>query len=122
MTEEEVKKHLLSFPDARLDYPFGKEVAVFKVGELNKSSDDNSNMFALINSGKSPVRLSLRCDPKLSVILREKYVEVMPGVNLNKRIWNTMLLTGQLEWNDVVGLIRHSYDLVANETKDKNTY
>jgi predicted DNA-binding protein (MmcQ/YjbR family) len=117
MTEKQVEEHLLSFPEATLDYPFGKEVAVFKVGKLAKAQDDNSNMFALINRGKMPVRLSLRCDPRLSSILREKYIEVMPGVNLNKKLWNTLLLTGQLEWEEVVGLIRHSYDLVAAENQ-----
>jgi predicted DNA-binding protein (MmcQ/YjbR family) len=45
--------------------------------------------------------------------LREKYDEVMPGYHLNKKHWNTLVLTGQLNWGDVQGLIRLSYDLVA---------
>jgi predicted DNA-binding protein (MmcQ/YjbR family) len=37
----------------------------------------------------------------------------MPGDHLNKKHWNTLVLSGQLEWGEVQGLIRHSYELVA---------
>ncbi len=70
-------------------------------------------MFALISEGKEPVRLSLKCDPTLSMVLRDKYDEIMPGYHLNKKHWNTLILTGQLEWPEVQDLIRHSYQLVA---------
>jgi predicted DNA-binding protein (MmcQ/YjbR family) len=91
-------------PNSRLDYPFGEGVAVYKVGD---------KMFALISEGKEPVRLSLKADPALSKLLREKYIEVMPGYHLNKKHWNTIVLSGQLDWEDIKGLIRHSYNLVA---------
>ncbi len=90
-------------PNARLDYPFGDEVAVYKVGD---------KMFALIREEKNPVQLSLKCDPELSKVLREKYDEVMPGYHLNKH-WNTLILSGQLTWPEVQDLIRHSYYLVS---------
>ncbi|HSX18423.1 MAG TPA: MmcQ/YjbR family DNA-binding protein [Candidatus Saccharimonadales bacterium] len=92
-------------PNARLDYPFGEEVAVYKVKD---------KMFALIREKKDPVQISLKCDPILAETLRQKYDTVMPGYHLNKKHWNTILLTGQLEWEEVQGLVRHSYDLVAN--------
>lgn len=104
MDHKTVEDHLLSMPDAVLEYPFGKEVSVYKV---------NDKMFALIQEGKEPVRLSLKCDPQLSTVLREKYETVMEGYHLNKKHWNTIILTGQLPWEEVQGLIRHSYDLVA---------
>ncbi len=91
-------------PNARLEYPFGEGVAVYKVGE---------HMFALIAEGKEPVSLSLKCDPQLAVVLREKYETVQAGYHLNKKHWNTIVLTGQLPWEEVQGLVRHSYDLVA---------
>lgn len=108
MLHNEVEQYLLSMPNAWLDYPFGEGVAVYKVGPK-----DQSKMFALIAEGKDPVRLSLKCDPELSKILRDKYVEVMPGYHLNKKHWNTLVLTGEMEWEEVQGLIRHSYQLVA---------
>ena len=104
MDHKTVEDYILSMPNARLDYPFGKEVAVYKVGE---------KMFALITEGKAPVQLSLKCNPELAKVLRDKYEEVMPGYHLNKKHWNTIVLTGQLNWQEIQDLIRHSYDLVT---------
>ncbi len=104
MDHKTVETYVLSMPNARLDYPFGEEVAVYKV---------NDKMFALIAEGKDPVRISLKCDPKLAEVLREKYETVLPGYHLNKKHWNTIVLTGQLSWPEVQDLIRHSYELVA---------
>lgn len=109
VTHKEIEEYLLSMPNARLDYPFGKEAAVYKVGSL-----DSGKMFALIAEGSKPVRISLKCDPKLSEVLREKYESVMPGYHLNKKHWITVVLSGQLSWDDVKGLIVHSYNLVAH--------
>jgi predicted DNA-binding protein (MmcQ/YjbR family) len=104
MDHKTVEEYILSMPNAKLDYPFGKDVAVYKV-------DDK--MFALISEGSDPVRLSLKCDPQLAVHLREKYESVLPGYHLNKKHWNTLILTGQLAWEEVQDLIRHSYQLVT---------
>ena len=91
-------------PNAELDYPFGENTAVYKVKD---------RMFALIHEKKEPVQISLKCDPLLAVTLRERYESVMPGYHLNKKHWNTIVLTGQLGWDEVKDLIKHSYDLVA---------
>jgi predicted DNA-binding protein (MmcQ/YjbR family) len=104
MNHKTVEEYILSMPNARLDYPFGEGVAVYKV---------NDKMFALISEEKEPVNLSLKCAPELSSVLREKYETVMPGYHLNKKHWNTIVLTGQLPWEEVQALVRHSYDLVA---------
>jgi predicted DNA-binding protein (MmcQ/YjbR family) len=37
----------------------------------------------------------------------------LPGYHLNKKHWNTLILTGQLEWPEVQDLIKHSYQLVT---------
>ena len=124
MTHKEVEEYLLSMPNAWLDYPFGEGVAVYKVGHSpdapdggganpDASEDGRGKMFALVQEGKEPVNLSLKCDPELSKLLREKYDEVMPGYHLNKKHWNTIILSGQLSWDEVKDLIRHSYDLVS---------
>jgi predicted DNA-binding protein (MmcQ/YjbR family) len=104
MDHKTVEEYILSMPNSRLDYPFGKDVAVYKVGD---------KMFALISEGKDPVQLSLKCDPILAVHLREKYESVMAGYHLNKKHWNTLVLTGQLNWEEVQDLIRLSYRLVT---------
>jgi predicted DNA-binding protein (MmcQ/YjbR family) len=109
MDHKTVEEYVLSMPNSLRDYPFGEGVAVYKVGSDAKSG----KMFALIAEGTSPVRLSLKCDPQLSTLLREKYESVMPGYHLSKKHWNTIVLSGQLSWEEVQDLIRHSYLLVS---------
>jgi predicted DNA-binding protein (MmcQ/YjbR family) len=112
MTHKEIEEILLSYPNTWLDFPFGEEVSVYKVGE--KGSSD-AKMFALIAEGSKPVRVSLKCDPQLAEMLREKYETVLPGYHLSKKHWNTIILTGQLPTEEVKGLITLSYNLVTGE-------
>jgi predicted DNA-binding protein (MmcQ/YjbR family) len=104
MDHKTVEGYILSMPGSARDYPFGESVAVYKA---------DGKMFALIAEGKMPVQISLKCDPELAKVLREKYESVMPGYHLNKKHWNTLVLTGQMEWPEVQDLIRHSYQLVT---------
>lgn len=104
MDHKTVEEYLLSLSSAKLDYPFGEDVAVYKVKD---------KMFALVREKKSPVQLSLKCDPLLAETLRAKYDTVMPGYHLNKKHWNTIVLSGQLGWDEVKDLIRLSYNLVS---------
>lgn len=112
ITHKELEEYILSFDDAWLDYPFGEDVAVYKVGQ---SADANSKMFALIQQGSDPVRISLKCDPQLALVLREKYETVLPGYHLNKKHWNTVICSGQLNLDEVKDLINHSYQLVCKQ-------
>jgi predicted DNA-binding protein (MmcQ/YjbR family) len=86
------------------DYPFGDEVAVFKVV---------GRMFALVPLGEEPGSVSLKCDPELAIGLRGRYAGVTPGYHLNKRHWNTVTLDGSVPDEEVLELIDHSYDLVV---------
>jgi predicted DNA-binding protein (MmcQ/YjbR family) len=104
MDHKTVEEYILSMPNARLDYPFGEGVAVYKVED---------KMFALISEDKKPLQLSLKCDPLLALTLREKYETVLEGYHLNKKHWNTIILSGQLPWEELQSLILHSYNLVT---------
>jgi len=104
MTHKEVEEYILSMPNVVLDYPFGEGVAVYKVA---------GKMIALIQEGKQPIQLSLKCDPELSKVLQKRYESVMPGYHLNKKHWITVVLTGQLGWEEVKDLIKHSFYLVT---------
>ncbi|HEV7453638.1 MAG TPA: MmcQ/YjbR family DNA-binding protein [Candidatus Saccharimonadales bacterium] len=107
-THKDLHEFLLTFPNAVLNYPFGEGVAVYKV---------HDKMFALVSEQSNPIQLSLKCDPLLAQTLREKYETIMPGYHLNKKHWNTVIMSGQLPWTEVQPLIRHSYDLVAAAAK-----
>lgn len=110
-THKELEAFLLSFPSTWLDYPFGEGTSVYKVGD--KAANDGK-MFAIIADGTKPVRLSLKCDPQLALVLREKYETVQPGYHLNKTHWNTIICSGQMPDDELFDLIRHSYRLVTN--------
>jgi predicted DNA-binding protein (MmcQ/YjbR family) len=106
MDRKTVEDYILSMPNAVREYPFGEDVAVYKTGD---------KMFALMSETKEPVNLSLKCDPQLAEVLREKYVSVMPGYHLNKKHWNTLILGGELPWEEVRAFIEHSYQLVTGQ-------
>jgi predicted DNA-binding protein (MmcQ/YjbR family) len=86
------------------DYPFGDQVAVFKVA---------GRMFALVLLGASPGIVSLKSDPDLAVDLRARYGAITPGYHLNKRHWNTVTLDGSVPEEELQELIDHSYELVV---------
>ena len=79
-------------PGAVEDYPFGDEVAVFKVA---------GKMFALVSLG--PASVSLKCDLDLAADLRGRYPAVTAAYHLNKRHWNTVALDGSVPGGEVLG-------------------
>ena len=83
--------------------PFGPDTLVYKV--LGK-------VYAITGFAK-PLRVNLKCDPERAVELREEYEEVLPGYHMNKKHWNTIVLSGQLSQEEIRDLIKHSYNLVS---------
>lgn len=109
MTHKEFEDFLLQLPKVWLDYPFGEGTAVYKYGDK-----PDGKIVAIIAEGSNPLRVSLKCDPKLALLLREKYETVLPGYHLNKKHWNTIICSGQLDQNELFDLARHSYELVKS--------
>ncbi len=103
-----IETYIATRPGAWLDFPFGPEVAVYKIGEAP------GKMFALIAQGSRPLRVSLKCDPGLAETLRERYETVLPGHHLNKKHWITVVCSGQLTVDEIEDLVRLSYNLVAD--------
>lgn len=110
MTHKEIEKYLLTMPNTWLDFPFGEGTSVYKVGDKEKGE---GKLFAIIADDSKPLRISLKCDPLLAKTLRERYEEVQPGYHLNKKHWNTIVCTGQLNDDEIKDLARHSYQLVS---------
>jgi len=104
MDSQSIEQYILNLDDTVVNFPFEEGLAVYK---------RNDQMFALLDTNRQPLKLSLKCDPRLSKLLREKYTEVMPGHKLNKKDWNTIILTGELSEEEIKDLIRHSYELIA---------
>lgn len=110
MTHKELEDYLLEFPNTWLDFPFGEGVSVYKAGNPETKE---GKLFAIIADKSKPLRVSLKCDPVLAQTLREKYESVLPGYHLNKKHWNTIIMTGQLDDEEVKDLARLSYRLVT---------
>lgn len=108
MTHQQFEDYILGLPGVWLDYPFGEEVAVYK---FDQDDDGAGKIVAIVQEGSKPLRVSLRCDPLLAKNLREKYETVLPGENLNKKYWNTIICSGQLTDDEVFDLARLSYEL-----------
>ena len=104
MTRDDVLDLCTGLAGAVEDYPFGDEVAVFKVG---------GRMFALVMLEGSPGTVNLKCDPDLALELRARYEAVRPGYHQNKRHWNTVELDGSVEDDELRAMIDHSYELVV---------
>jgi predicted DNA-binding protein (MmcQ/YjbR family) len=103
MNIEELRAYCLSKPHATEDFPFDDTTLAFRVGD---------KIFALSNIEEKPVSVSLKCPPEKAVELRERYSAVTPGYHLNKTNWNTVLLDGTIDDDDVRRLIDLSYKLV----------
>ena len=95
----------LAQPGTVEDFPFGPEHSVFKVA---------GKMFALSALDRTPLEVSVKCEPEIAVDLRESYPAIRPGYHLNKRHWNTITLDGSLADTLVRDLIEDSYDLVVS--------
>lgn len=103
MNIESIREYCLSLPLATEDLPFDDEVLVFRVG---------GRIFAMLNLVHTEWFV-LKCDPDLSLELRERHAEIEPAWHMNKRHWNQINLFGHLPDGLVRTLVAHSYALVA---------
>ncbi len=108
MDLEKIKNYLSRQKGSTLEFPFGKEVMVFKV--MNK-------MFALLSWQENPLNLNLKCDPDEAIVLREVFEAVIPGYHQNKKHWNTIVLDGSIPEKQIFGMVDNSYELVVKGLK-----
>ncbi|MGI0118492.1 MmcQ/YjbR family DNA-binding protein [Zooshikella sp. RANM57] len=104
LTRSKIRQYILAKPETIEDYPFGPDVAVFKV--LGK-------MFALLSSQDDIINLNLKCDPIEAIQLRDLFEAVKPGYHMNKKHWNTVIIDGSLPKGEIERMIDNSYSLVV---------
>ena len=104
MNIESICEYCLSKKGTEEDYPFDEETLVFKVG---------GKMFALIPLEKIPLQINLKCNPERAIELREEFEDVQPGWHMSKKHWNTVILDGNIRWNNLREWIDHSYNEVV---------
>ncbi|PLX23084.1 MAG: MmcQ-like protein [Marinilabiliales bacterium] len=109
MNIEEFRNYCLAKKGVTESFPFNETVLVFKAVK----------MFALTDI-EDEFRISLKCDPKRVVKLREEYPEhIIPGYHLNKKHWNTIIMEGSVPEKLIYELIDHSYDLIVASLNKK---
>ena len=105
MARDDLIARCLDQPEAAQEYPFGDDVAVFKVA---------GKMFALVPLNAEPASISLKCDPDYAIALRQRYQAVTGGYHLNKTHWNTVVDDGSIPLAEIGQWIEDSYDLVVD--------
>jgi predicted DNA-binding protein (MmcQ/YjbR family) len=105
VTARGLRKLCLGFPEAFEHFPFGPEHSVFKV---------EGKLFAISALRRSPLKVSLKCEPELAEQLRASFPEaIAPGYHLNKRHWNTVTLDDSVPDEMVRDMVEDSYDLIV---------
>ncbi|MBP6409304.1 MAG: MmcQ/YjbR family DNA-binding protein [Fusobacteriaceae bacterium] len=103
MTLEELKNYCLSKKAAKINFPFDETTMTFIVGE---------KIFGLIDISSKDLRINLKCNPQLALLLREDFEGIIPGYHMNKTHWNTIYLNKDVPDVKIKELIDHSYALV----------
>ena len=108
MNLERIRMYLNSKDFVTEELPFGPQALVFKV---------MSKMFALIAWEENPLYISVKCDPDRAEALRSSYTSIKPAYHMNKRHWNMIYLDGELNDNQIMEMVNHSYELVVKGIK-----
>ena len=117
MKRNKVKKYLLSKPEAFEDYPFGPEVAVFKVRDKMFATLVQRHDHEADPEHRKCAHMNLKCDPDQALALRDIFAAVQPGYHMNKKHWNTVRLDGSIPEGEIMRMIDHSYGLVVKSLK-----
>jgi len=96
----------LWFPEAVETEPFGPGTLVYKVA---------GRMFALLSerNREGVPFVTLKCAPDLALELRAEFDAVFPGYHTDKRHWNSVLLDGTVPDDELLEMLRHSYQQVV---------
>lgn len=109
MDVEVLRDYVLQKENVAEGFPFGEETLVFKV---------NDKIFLLVSLDAQPLQFNVKCDPDLTIELREEYpTAVLPGYHMNKKHWNTIVLDGTLSKKQLLKMVDDSYELVKGKKK-----
>lgn len=105
MDIETVRDYCLSLPLATEDSAFGDNILLFRVcnkifGCLSLEGDDY---------------FAVKCDPERAIELRERYTDIEGAYHWNKKYWNQINLSGNLDDDFIREQIRHSYSEVVKK-------
>jgi predicted DNA-binding protein (MmcQ/YjbR family) len=106
MTVEFIQRFCLSFPHATENLQWG-DALCFKIA---------GKLFAVMDLGSVPQRLSFKCDPEEFAELVERE-GVAPAPYLGRYKWVAVEGLGVLPMSELKDLLRKSYEMVAAKAK-----
>ena len=101
----ELRELCLSLPETEETLPFDETTLVYKVA---------GKMFALTDM-EHLERVTLKCDPELGIMLRDRYDEITEAYHMNKKHWITVCIVGDLPSELIRELVYHSYASVVSK-------
>lgn len=112
MDYDQVREYFLAKEGAFEDFPFGEDVAVFKVG---------GKMFGLLRGDNDILNINVKCNPSEALALRDLCHSIVPGYRLNKKHWNTIIVDGRLTEEMIKEQIDESYHLMLEQARSLKT-
>ena len=132
MTEEDIKKFVLSLGGAKCDYPFEDDFKTFVMRHsaskkwfgiyisapvrslLRDERGEKREAIARFCGGKDNIFVvCLKCEPELSLILQGNFNGVVPAYHMNKRHWISVIPGFDVPDGQIEQLITLSYDITA---------
>lgn len=113
MNIEDLREFCLSVKGAGESFPFFDDrILVFKVMD---------KMFAYVNiEPKDAIfRVSMKCDPEKSEVLRERYEGIANGQHTKTLTWNSIYIESDVPDELIKELILHSVDEVIKKLPKK---
>ena len=102
MTLEFFRNHCLSLSGLTEDTPFDPTTLCFRVG---------GKIFAIMDMEVFEY-VNLKCDPERAIELRERYSGITPGYHMNKKLWNSVSVSGNVPDPLILELTKESYELI----------
>ena len=109
MTLEYFRDYCLSLPAVTEDTPFDATTLCFRVG---------GKIFAIMDMEVFEY-VNLKYDPERAIELREQYPGITPGYHMNKKLWNSVSVKGNVPDPLILELARHSYELIRDSLPKK---
>ena len=114
MKKQEIIDYCLTFPNTFEDKPFPDDYETITMKHLK-----SKKWFALIMEVKGELYLNVKTDPNYSDILRNAYDYIIPAYHMNKELWNTIIISRNVDVSLVKELIEQSYNLTKNNMHKK---
>lgn len=111
MDIEQFRTYCLAKKGVTEELPFDEVTLAFKV---------MGKIFAITGLDSDIFTVNLKCDPDYAEELRESYDAVQPGYHMNKKHWNTVDFSADLDAKLLLQLIDHSYELVVKGLRKKD--